>query len=269
VPIAETHGRQIFFEDKGSGAPVVLGHSFLCTGEMWREQVRRLAGEYRLINPDLRGHGRSGPADRPFSLYDAVEDVIAVLDLLRIERAVWCGLSIGGMVAIRAALSHPDRVAALILLDSDAGSETLMRKLKYRAMGLGTRLSGVRPFLPAISRLMFGPTTRRENPGLVREWRNVFAAVDLPSILMCLDALLGRDSVLERLPEIDVPALVVVGEEDRSLPPTLSRRINDGLPDSTLTVVRGAGHLSALEQPSQVNAAIESFLQARVSPVSA
>lgn len=269
MAIAEHQDQQIFFDDVGSGAPVVLGHSFLCTGEMWREQIRVLANKYRIINPDLRGHGRSGPVYRPFSLYDAVEDVIAVLDLLRIERAVWCGLSIGGMVAIRAALTHPDRVAALILLDSDAGSETLLRKLKYWAMGLGTRTIGIRPFLSAIARLMFGSTTRRQNPTLVKEWRSVFASVDVPSALNCLDALIDRDSVVPRLPEIKVPSLVMVGEEDRSLPPALARRLHEGLRDSTLKVVRGAGHLSALEQPTLVNEAITGFLTTRLAGAAA
>ncbi len=262
---AENRGQQIFFDDTGSGAAIVLGHSFLCNREMWREQVPVLADRYRVINPDLRGHGGSGPAHRAFSLYDAVEDVIAVLDRLGIERAVWCGLSIGGMVALRAALTRPERVAALILLDSDAGSETLLRKLKFRAMGVGARTLGIRPFVSAIARLMFGSTTRRRNPALVREWRGVFEAVDVASALRCLDALMNRDSVVPRLPEVEVPALVMVGEEDRSLPPALSRRIHEGLRNSTLTVVRGAGHLSALEQPVQVNDAITSFLAARLA----
>lgn len=266
MAVVDNQGQQIFFEDIGSGAPVVLGHSFLCTGEMWREQVRALAGSYRIINPDLRGHGKSGPAHRPFSLYDAVTDVIAVLDLLGIERAVWCGLSIGGMVALRAALSHPDRVSALVLLDSDAGSEAMLRKLKYRAMGVGARTVGLRPFLSAIARLMFGSTTRRQNPALVREWRSIIAAVDVPSALNCLGALMDRDSVVRRLREIEVPCLVMVGEEDRSLPPVLSRRIHEGLRDSTFMVLRQTGHLSALEQPGQVNDALATFL-ARASQV--
>lgn len=158
MTIVQNRGIEIFFEDSGAGPPVVLGHSFLCSGKMWREQVPALAAKFRVINPDLRGHGRSGHVARPFSLYDALSDVIAVLDQLGIERASWCGLSIGGMVALRAALARPDRVAGLILLDTDAGAETAPRKLKYHAMGAGVRVIGLRPFLPSITRLMFGAT---------------------------------------------------------------------------------------------------------------
>ena len=144
-------------------------------------------------------------------------------------------------------------------------AETLLRKLKYRAMGIGSGTIGIRPFVPAVTRLMFGPTTRRRNPALVRQWRDIFASVEVPSILRCLDALLRRDSVESRLREIQVPSLVMVGEEDRSLPPALSRRIHEGLQDSTLSVVRGAGHLSALEQPDQVNDAMTGFLSTRLA----
>lgn len=261
MAIAELRDQQIFYEDIGSGTPIVLGHSFLCTGDMWREQVQALKHSYRLINVDFRGHGQSAPVRRPFSLYDAVDDVVGVLDELDIERAVWCGLSIGGMVALRAALTVPDRVSALVIMDSDAGSERSRSKLKYRLMGVGTRAFGTRPFLSPICKMMFGATTRQQNPALVSEWRRVFADFDVPSALQGVDALINRDSVIARLPEISVPSLVVVGREDASLPPAVSRRIHNGLPDSEFVEIDGAGHLSALEQPEQVNDALENFLQ--------
>jgi len=260
VPVVHNQGVEIFFEDIGAGPPVVLGHSFLCSGKMWREQVPALAGKFRVINPDLRGHGRSGEVNRRFSLHDAVSDVLAVLDRLSIQRAVWCGLSIGGMVALRAALSCPERVSGLILLDTDAGAETALRTLKYLAMGAGARVVGVGPFVPSIARLMFGATTRRQNPTLVTEWKKEFSGVHVPSVLRWLEALMRRDSVLARLDQIGVPALVLVGEEDRSLPPPLSRRIHALLRDSSFGLIPAAGHLSALEQPAPVTGAIFGFL---------
>lgn len=259
----QNQGLPISFEAIGSGPPIVLGHSFLCSGKMWREQVPALAETHRVLNLDLRGHGRSGEVAQPFSLYDAVSDVVAVLDELGIEKAVWCGLSIGGMVALRAALTCPDRVGGLILLDTDAGREAPLRKLRNNLMGLGTRLLGVGPFLSPIARFMFGATTRQQNPTLVSEWKREFAAVHIPSVLRGLDALMRRDSLLARLPRIHVPSLVLVGEEDRSLPPSLSRRIHDRLPDSRFVQIAAAGHLSALEQPAPVNEAILDFLAER------
>jgi len=260
MPEADRQGIRIYYEEHGSGLPLVLGHSFLCSGEMWAPQVGPLAETARVINVDYRGHGRSGRSESPFTLYDLVADVVAVLDQLGVERAVWAGLSIGGMVALRAALSIPDRVSGLILLDTHAGAEAAHKKLKYLAMGLGTKLLGLRPFVPSVLRLMFGATTRSTNGALVASWREKFAVADVPSTLQCLDALMRRDRLVERLPEIDVPCLVIVGEEDVSLPPACSEQIAAGVRGATLLRVPKAGHLSTLEQPEAVTQAMLGFL---------
>ncbi|WFM72806.1 alpha/beta fold hydrolase [Halomonas sp. CKK8] len=265
MPVIDNQGVAIVFEEAGAGLPIVLLHSFLGSGEIWRAQVPVLAAQHRVINVDVRGHGRSGHLTELFTLYDAVDDVIAVLDALGIERAVWCGLSIGGMVALRGAIRHPQRVAGLILMDTDAGAETAWHRVKYRAMGIVVRVFGFRPLLPFVTRLMFGTTTRRDDPALVSETRAMIARNHVPSALRCLEALTRRDSVVERLHEIDVPALVMVGEEDRMLPPRLSRRIQEGLVDASLTTIPGAGHLTPLEQPERVNATVLAFL-ATLSP---
>lgn len=263
MPTVQSGNQRIAYQVSGTGPPVVLGHSFLCSGTMWRHQVPALAERYRVLNLDLRGHGKSGQVAAPFSLYDAVADVVAVLDEEGIDQAVWCGLSIGGMVAMRAALTCPERVRALILMDTDAGTEVPLAKLKYRAMGAGARLMGLKPFLGPVAQLMFGPTTHRDRPDLVQELRRELATLHVPSILHGLDALLRRDSLLDRLDRIRVPALVVVGAEDRSLKPPVSRRIHERLPDSELVEIPGAGHLSALEQPEAVNRAVLDFLSRR------
>ncbi len=261
MPTIENHGIRIFFDDLGSGAPLVLGHSFLCSGDMWRPQLQQLAERARVINIDYRGHGGSGEFRERVTLYDLVADVLAVLDHLSIDRAVWAGLSIGGMVALRAALIAPERVSGLILLDTHAGPEKTYKRIKYLAMATAIRVLGIRAFLPAIVPLFFGQTTRKANPSLVAEWEMKFTAVHIPSTLRILDALRNRDSIVSRLSEIRVPALVIVGAEDKSLPPACSRQIAAGLPLSSLVVIPAAGHLSNLEQPEAVTAAMLGFLE--------
>lgn len=260
MPEIERGGTRLYFADHGEGPCVVLGHSYLCSGEMWAHQIPALAPAHRVVNLDLRGHGRSGPLTAPCTLYDLVDDALAVLDHLGVERAVWCGLSVGGMVALRAALVAPERVAALVLCDTHAGTESPWRRVKYRLMAWTVRLFGIPPLLGSVAGLMFGRTTLREQPGLVAEWKGRFAAVHVPSILRFLDTLVGRDSLLSRLGEIRAPALVLVGAEDRSLPRPCSEEIRRGLADAELVVVEKAGHLSALEQPAAFNAALSGFL---------
>jgi pimeloyl-ACP methyl ester carboxylesterase len=227
---------------------------------MWSPQVPKLVERHRVINIDERGHGRSGKLTEPFDLYDMVDDVLAVLDHLGIENAVWAGLSIGGMVAMRAAITAPDRVSGLILVDTHAGAETPYKKLKYRAMAIGVKTIGIRPFQSAISKLMFGITTRRRNPELVKVWEERFASVDVPSMLLGLGALVRRDSVVDRLRQVDAPSLVIVGDEDASLPVACSKEIADTLPNSSLVVIPDSGHLSSLEQPGAITEAMLRFL---------
>ncbi len=256
-----TRDATIGFEESGAGLPLILTHSYFCSAAMWAPALPAIERTHRVINVDLRGHGRSSPIDRSITLDDFLSDCLAVLDELGIQSAVWVGLSIGGMIALRAALRAPDRVTALVILDADAGAEGIVRRLQFQAMSAATRVFGVRPFLPEICRRMFGRSTRRENPALVAEWRERFAAADLTSMRHCLAALNRRGSLLDQLQRIAVPALVIVGEEDVALPVSRAQKIDAGLPNSDLKIVPRAGHLSALERPEAVARLITDFLR--------
>jgi pimeloyl-ACP methyl ester carboxylesterase len=248
------------YEVSGSGPAIVLTHSFLCDGALFRHQVAALERTHRVINIDLRGHGRSGPSDSPFDIYDLVDDVLAVLDAEGVERAIWVGLSIGGFLSLRAALTRPERVRALVLIDSDAGSESAWKKVKYTLMKWGLRTIGPRLIVPAVMPIMFGETTLRTRPEIRDEYFRRFLELRVPSISHGIDAITGRDDILGRLKEIDCPTLVLVGAEDRALPAWKSRRLAGGIRGAELVVIPGAGHLSAVEQPEAVTDAIAGFL---------
>lgn len=259
MPSVQREGIEIHYEVTGSGPPVLLAHSFLCSGAMWAPVLPALSA-YRVVNVDTRGHGASGRVERRCTVEDVMRDHLAVLDALGIARATWAGLSLGGMVAIRAALDAPDRVDALVLLDTDAGPETLGVRAKHALLAGVARTVGVGPVVPQIAKLMFGRTTLRERPALAREWSDRFARVHVPSVLNVLAGVDGRDDLLPGLGRVAVPALVVVGAEDLALPPERSRRLAAGIRASRLVEVPGAGHLSTLEAPAAVGAAMASFL---------
>jgi len=154
----------------------------------------------------------------------------------------------------------PDRVAALLLLDTHAGEETMYKKFKYRAMSIGAKAFGVRPFFPAVIPLLFGRSTLAENQNLIDEWKPRFEEIHVQSLARAVLALTRRPSIVRELGEVQCPSLVIVGEEDASLPPHLSREIADALPNASLVVIPGAGHLSALEKPEEVTEAMLGFL---------
>ena len=250
----------IHYQISGSGPPVVLLHSFLCSGAMWEPQLEPLSERYRVINFDLRGHGSSGPCNTPFDLDDLVADVLAVLDQLGIDRAVWAGLSIGGMIALRAALVAGPRVAGLLLLDTDAGSETSYKKFKYRFLVTLAGLLGTAPLMPLVVKMFFCKETRKNIPELVSTWHERFNDVPLQTVRSGVAALVRRDAILDRLGTVTTPALVIVGAEDQSLPPACSRKLADALGNAELLVVEKAGHLSNLEQPEVVTSAMLGYL---------
>ncbi|KUJ80252.1 MULTISPECIES: alpha/beta fold hydrolase [Microbulbifer] len=256
----EREGVQLHYTVTGSGPAIVLVHSFLASSAMWEAQIAALSREHKVITVDLRGHGASGPIEREISIYDLVDDVLAVLDAEGIERAAWAGLSIGGMISLRAALKAPERVTGLLLLDTHAGAERPLKKLRYHAMVLAARIFGIRPFLPQVLKLMFGRYTLTHNERLVEEWRNRLATVPFPTIARGVSALSRREALQSRLGDIKQPALVIVGKEDQALPPAYSRELAKLLPRASLIEIPRSGHLSALEQPEAVTGAMLTFL---------
>ena len=240
---------------------VLLLHSFLCSGRMWRGQVPELAQRYRVVNLELRGHDRSYGAPPPVTMADLVDDAIALLDHLEIPQAAWVGLSIGGMISMRAALAAPDRVGAMALLNSDAGAETWQVKAKHGLLKAIAGRVGLRPVMSRILRLMFGRTALKTQPDLISEWRSRFERVDLPSTFAVLDGLDGRDSILEQLSDIAVPTLVLAGAEDMALPPQRAEAIHQNLPGATFHSLPRVGHLSALEAPEAVTRHLLAFLE--------
>ena len=123
MPFAEVNGQHIFFEDSGgNGAPVIFSHGFLMDHEMFAPQVEALADDFRCITWDERGFGQT-PASGPFTYYDSASDCLALLGHLGIDQAVLAGMSQGGFLSLRAALTAPDRVKALVLIDTQSGTE--------------------------------------------------------------------------------------------------------------------------------------------------
>jgi len=258
MPIAAVNGQEILFEDSGGDGPaIVFSHGLMMDHAMFAPQVAALRDRWRCIAWDERGHGATARGVlAPFTYYDSADDLAALLRHLEIPRAVLAGMSQGGFLSLRCALTHPRIVRALILIDTQAGKEDPERLPLYEdlvgrwmAEGLSEETAD---FIEAtiLGQGWSGAASWRE------KWRHM-APGDLAA---CMATLGGRDDIASRLGGIAVPSLVIHGDADAAIPLALAQNLARGLPASELVVIEGAGHAANLTHPEPVNAAIERFL---------
>jgi 3-oxoadipate enol-lactonase len=261
VDVATKLGR-LAVTDSGTGTPVVFWHSLLCDSSMWNAQVDELGRDHRILRVEGPGHGRSEPCHRPFTIEQCADALVEILDAHAIEKATLVGLSWGGMTAMRVAIRAPSRVAALALLDTSASAEYWKNRVRYRAMAeVYRRIGLVAPILPAVADAMFTPETLRARPFLFRELVSRIRLWDRDGLYHAIKAVVvERVSIVAQLPRIRVPVLVVVGAKDKATPPRESERIAASIEGARLERVEGAGHLSAVERPEEVNRLLRAFV---------
>jgi pimeloyl-ACP methyl ester carboxylesterase len=262
----EVNGVRLFYRAAGRGPQtVVLSHSFLVDHRQFEAQIEALSGTFRVIAYDHRDHGRSARAGAPYDLAALVNDAEALLDELAVPPCHFVGLSTGGFVGMRLALRAPERFRSLTLMDTSAEPEPLWQRVKYRALLSVLGIAGIRPVLRSGMTAMFSRSFLRDpaRQDEVALWRQRIAGNDPRGLIRFGNAIFARDDVVERLRHLKVPTLVVVGEHDRPCPPERARSIAAAIPGAALVTIPDAGHLSTIERPEAVNAALVTFLRDR------
>ncbi len=247
-------------EVRGEGPALLLLHGFPLDRTMWRHQVVALT-RWRRIAPDLRGAGASDAPESGYSMAAYADDVAGLLDRLGVARAVVAGLSMGGYVAFELWRRHRDRIMGLVLVDtrSDAdGGDARRGRDELAAVARAEGPAGVAERM--LPRLL-GRSTRRTQPALVEQVREMVGRSSVPGIVGALGAMRDRPDSTALLPAIDVPVLVVVGEEDEVTPPAVARSMVAAVPSAVMATIPGAGHLSPLEAPATVNRVVGEFLE--------
>jgi 3-oxoadipate enol-lactonase len=254
------NGQKMHFTDTGGdGPPVVLSHGFMMSGEMFVHQVEALRNDYRVITWDERAFGLTEFDGQPFTYWDSAADCLALLDHLGIERAVLGGMSQGGFLSLRAALTAPDRVRALILLDTQAGVEHAAVEEGYQQM-IDTWVAAgpVDELTDIIANIIIAEPTA--NAEWIGKWKELDERAGREGMKAASACLLGRDDITDRLGEIGCPALVVHGTEDTAITMDLAEALAAGLSGAGPVVAVGGAHAANLTNPDPVNAAIVAFL---------
>jgi pimeloyl-ACP methyl ester carboxylesterase len=251
------------YADEGPGPVVVLLHGFPLSRAMWQEQLSGIGSIYRVIAPDLRGHGNSPVPDGVYTMDAMADDVVELFETLEIAGPVVVGgLSMGGYVALSLVARYPTRVRALMLMDTRAGADT-----PEAAQGRDASAKAVlaadsaTPVVDAMLPRLFCKLTLEQHPERVEPMRAIMQRISPQGIAGALRGMACRPDRRGDLPKIAVPTLVLVGEEDVITPPAEAKAMAESIPNARLELIPHAGHMAPYENPSVANAAILRFLK--------
>lgn len=262
MKVRSADGLRLWVRREGptEGPPVLLVHAFPLGAWMWDSQIRALSADFPVATYDVRGFGRSEVGDGQFTMETMVDDMLEVLDALGWQRAVLCGLSMGGYIVLRTAQRAPERLLGMALCDTRSAADDDEGRLKRAAVIRRVKREGVEGWVDDFLEQALAPATRERSPDLVLRIREGILANPPLGVCGAQLAMAARTDTTDVLSAVSGAALVLTGEEDRITPPETARQMADRLPDAELVLVPGAGHLSNLENPDAFDAALRRYL---------
>ncbi|HEY8530237.1 MAG TPA: alpha/beta fold hydrolase [Paenibacillaceae bacterium] len=247
---------KIAYRRQGAGFPLVLMHPVGLDLTFWEYIVPLLPAGFETHALDFRGHGRSDPPPAPFELDDLVSDAVAYLDRMGIGKAVFCGVSMGGMVAQKIALAHPGRTAGLILVNTTPRTDPALMAARAEKVKAG----GMAAVLDETLKRWFTEETAAKNPELLERVRKRLLADDPKTHEWAWRAMTKMD-VLDRLGEIRCPCLVIGSEHDRSTTPEIAKEMTRRLANAEYAEIANASHMAFLEKPQVFADAARQYLK--------
>lgn len=251
---AQINGTTVAYDDTGGNLPpVVLSHGFLMDHSMFDAQVEALRATHRVITWDERGFGGTR-ATGEFTYWDSANDVLALMDHLGIDSAVVGGMSQGGFLSLRVALTAPDRVTALVLIDTQAGTEDPATVEPYNQLHAAWVEHGSAAVQDVIASIILGP-------GEWGSWFDKWSTMQPDQFTAAFHCLMHRDDITPRLGEITCPALIIHGTADITIPMEKAEILRDQIAGpTTLVAIDGGPHAANMTHPGPVNEAILRFL---------
>ncbi|SDM98645.1 alpha/beta fold hydrolase [Allokutzneria albata] len=231
---------------------VVLLHAFPLDSRMWDAVRAPLEARFTVITPDQRGLGARPLGTAPVPSLDVVAaDVLAQIEALGLERVVLGGISMGGYVAMALLRQAPELVEKLVLVDTKAVADNHQQRAGRLAMAERVEAEGTGWLADAVLDGLLGASTHAKRPDAVRATRSLIDAQSAEGVAWAQRAMAARPDSTDVLRDLDVPTLIVVGEQDKLTPPTAAQEMFDLLPDAELVLVPGCGHLPPIERPAE------------------
>jgi len=257
------NGLEQFWLEQGSGDPMLLLHGFPFSSAIWLGQVDYFSKlGWRVIAPDFRGFGQTTPIlIETNTMSRLAEDTAALLDYLKIEQAVVMGLSMGGYVSFAFYRQFPQRVRALILVDTKSEADTPEARENRNKLREAVLQGGSSAVANDQIPKLFAPESYKSKPDVVAQLAGVIERTDPATILATMPGLAGRPDSTPMLPQISVPTLVIHGKDDMMMPVEKARQMARKIPSWQFSSVPHAGHMANLENPEFFNRAVETFLK--------
>jgi len=246
-----------------SATPVIFIHGFPFSHKMWtftNGQTELLAGTNRVIAYDVRGHGESEVGTGHYSIEFFVDDLVGLMDHLAIHKAILCGLSMGGYIALRAVERHPDRVLGLVLCDTKSEPDGNEAKAKRAASIKNIQINGIKAYAADYIKNVFAPESLEKKQDAVKLIQSIIERTAPISVFGTLLALASRTDTTGSLTSIQCPALILVGEKDTLTPPSAAQAMKEKIPNSQMHIIPDAAHLSNLENPDAFNKHLAPFV---------
>lgn len=250
-----------YTDDGPDDAPVLIFiHGFPLNKSMWDKQLKALKEQYRVIAYDVRGHGESESTDETtFSIENFAHDLIYFMDALKIDKASLCGLSMGGYIALNAIENYPHRFESLVLCDTSCFPDTAETIEKRMKTVESIEKNGLLNYADSSVKILFAPQSQTTKIAEIAAVKEMILATSIQSLSKTLLALCVRKETCTLLPHIQVPVLIMVGEEDTITPPVTATYMHENIKQSILHVIKHAGHLSNLENSADFNKQLKTF----------
>ncbi|MBG6111926.1 pimeloyl-ACP methyl ester carboxylesterase [Flavobacterium sp. CG_9.10] len=259
--LTEVNNIKISYNDVGEGnIPIIFLHGFPFDKSMWKGQLDSLKSSNRVIAIDIRGFGKSTDEKTTLSIDLFCDDLIAFMNKLNIEKAILCGLSMGGYICLNALKRFPERFAAMILCDTQCIADTAeVKENRYKTIEQ-INLNGAAEFNEKFIKSVFHPDSLADKVETVENLRNIVFANSKKIITNGLSALAQRSETCSILHTIHIPTLIICGREDKVTPLVQSEFMHKNIEESIFKIIDNAGHVSNLEHAEEFNKRLLDFL---------
>ena len=256
------NNHKVSYTDEGKyGAPaIILIHGFPFNMSMWNTQIESLTNYCRVITYDIRGFGNSETGNEDFSIELFAKDLICLMDALKIDKTIMCGLSMGGYIALNAIENYAERFSALILSDTNCKADTPEAKERRMKAIESIRNDGVEKYADESIKNLFAAESFTNRSKEISAVREMIMKTSVQSLCNGLLALSVRKETCSILNEIKVPVLIIVGKEDKITPVAEAKFMHEKVKNSYLKVLEHSGHLSNMENSEEFNCQLKRFV---------